>query len=328
MSGWKNKNGFTIVELLIVVVVIAILATITIVAYNTIQDRAKSSSVMADLNQASKSLEHSKTINTLYPSTVPNSNTTNSLTYNVSSSGTSYCLEASTGNAVYSVVNSSSTIQQIPCAQNGLLGWWNLNDSANDTLGNGNNGTVVDAVPTTGANGRANGAYTFTANSTTRINLPRPKDYTNLNSTGFSISAWMKTSSGQGQQAVFSTAGSINGVRFGHSNGRPYYLIGNTSYRENLLTSSVLLNDNQWHNLVTVFENKVNGFVVTSFIDGQQVATEATTVNSVGIGNTALIGAMAGAQSSAFSGSIDDVRIYGRALAANEALSIFTLGAQ
>jgi prepilin-type N-terminal cleavage/methylation domain-containing protein len=37
----KKQGGFTIVELLIVIVVIAILAAITIVAYNGIQNRAK-----------------------------------------------------------------------------------------------------------------------------------------------------------------------------------------------------------------------------------------------------------------------------------------------
>ena len=47
-------NGFTIVELLIVIVVIAILAAITIVAYNGIQERARITKIKADLNQISK----------------------------------------------------------------------------------------------------------------------------------------------------------------------------------------------------------------------------------------------------------------------------------
>ncbi len=42
----RGKSGFTIVELLIVIVVIAILAAITIVAYNGIQDRAKNTQVV------------------------------------------------------------------------------------------------------------------------------------------------------------------------------------------------------------------------------------------------------------------------------------------
>lgn len=50
----KTKSGFTIVELLIVIVVIGILAAITIVAYNGIQERARVSSVSSALNQAAK----------------------------------------------------------------------------------------------------------------------------------------------------------------------------------------------------------------------------------------------------------------------------------
>lgn len=53
----KTKSGFTIVELLIVIVVIAILAAISIVAYNGIQNRANNSTVTADLRQTYSKLQ-------------------------------------------------------------------------------------------------------------------------------------------------------------------------------------------------------------------------------------------------------------------------------
>ena len=58
MSLKQTKaRGFTIVELLIVIVVIAILAAITIVAYNGIQNRAKTSSGQAAANSLVKKFE-------------------------------------------------------------------------------------------------------------------------------------------------------------------------------------------------------------------------------------------------------------------------------
>ena len=50
MWAKPKQHGFTIVELLIVIVVIAILATITIVAYNGIQQRADNSVVLASVS--------------------------------------------------------------------------------------------------------------------------------------------------------------------------------------------------------------------------------------------------------------------------------------
>lgn len=53
----KNKqSGFTLVELLIVIVVIAILAAISIVAYNGIQERARDSRRASDIAQIKKAL--------------------------------------------------------------------------------------------------------------------------------------------------------------------------------------------------------------------------------------------------------------------------------
>jgi prepilin-type N-terminal cleavage/methylation domain-containing protein len=68
MQKWAQKSGFTIVELLIVIVVIAILAAITIVAYNGIQNRAKDSAVNTATSQAGrKVLAYAPTNTDRYP---------------------------------------------------------------------------------------------------------------------------------------------------------------------------------------------------------------------------------------------------------------------
>lgn len=52
----KNTSGFTIVELLVTIVVIAILATISVVAYTGIQDRASDAVISSDLAQISRQM--------------------------------------------------------------------------------------------------------------------------------------------------------------------------------------------------------------------------------------------------------------------------------
>jgi general secretion pathway protein G len=70
-SGTTSRSmGFTIVELLIVIVVIGILAAITIVAYTGMQDRAKFSLMQSDLKSITKALELYKVDNGSYPNTI------------------------------------------------------------------------------------------------------------------------------------------------------------------------------------------------------------------------------------------------------------------
>ncbi|AKM80623.1 TPA: prepilin-type N-terminal cleavage/methylation domain-containing protein [Candidatus Saccharibacteria bacterium] len=59
-NTFTTKSGFTIVELLIVIVVIGILAAITIVAFNGVQNRANDTTVSTDLSNARKKLELTK----------------------------------------------------------------------------------------------------------------------------------------------------------------------------------------------------------------------------------------------------------------------------
>lgn len=63
----RNRSGFTIVELLIVIIVIAILAAISIATYNGIQDRARMTKTIATVTNYEKILELYYANNGTYP---------------------------------------------------------------------------------------------------------------------------------------------------------------------------------------------------------------------------------------------------------------------
>jgi prepilin-type N-terminal cleavage/methylation domain-containing protein len=63
----ETRSGFTIVELLIVIVVISILATIAIIAYSGIQTRANNTIVVTNLRSTETSLENFRVLNDYYP---------------------------------------------------------------------------------------------------------------------------------------------------------------------------------------------------------------------------------------------------------------------
>lgn len=67
MQAWEKQKGFTLVELLIVVIVIAILAAITVVAYNGVQNRAHDSSIKNDLRNIAQAILQYKVLSGSLP---------------------------------------------------------------------------------------------------------------------------------------------------------------------------------------------------------------------------------------------------------------------
>ena len=105
-ASYTSETGFTIVELLIVVVVIAILAAITVVAYNGIQNSARYSAASQSLNQAQRkvslwSVQNGDTLPASLVAADPTLST--GWEYRRFDNNTQYCLSTTVSNVSYFV---------------------------------------------------------------------------------------------------------------------------------------------------------------------------------------------------------------------------------
>lgn len=116
----KNKqSGFTIVELLIVIVVIAILAAITIVSYNGIQRRAYISQTISAVQAYKRALLSYGSINSSYPTVGSGGVCLGTGYVDRNSDGVADCGAADGGGKVDATFNNQiRTLISIPAAQN------------------------------------------------------------------------------------------------------------------------------------------------------------------------------------------------------------------
>lgn len=103
------ERAFTIVELLVVIIVIGILATIVVLSYNSVMDRASESAVQADVNSTGALMDSYLRRHHEYPQDPKAANENkdlpssggNTVTYNVSDSHRDYCVSVTDGNVTY-----------------------------------------------------------------------------------------------------------------------------------------------------------------------------------------------------------------------------------
>lgn len=183
-------------------------------------------------------------------------------------------------------------IQEI--AATNLIGYWKMNGNANDSSGNGNNGTVTTGhsyfgggTPSLTADrfGRDNMAYHFDMGG--NIDVPYKAS---LNPPAMSLSVWAKWSS-TGRTLNTDTYTMVamnrwNGYKFQLQSGHlPFYTVkvekgtavGDTTIYDRD-DAGVAVVENEWHNLVVTFTSGVESF----YIDGDLVKTwDSTTPNPV-----------------------------------------------
>lgn len=112
-------NGFTIIELLVVIVVIGILASISLVSYSGITTRARIVSIKSDLSNSAKQLKMFNIDNGYYPTTISTNCAANPTTT------TNLCIKASSGNEYITTPYIRPTAQTfILTSTNGALSYY------------------------------------------------------------------------------------------------------------------------------------------------------------------------------------------------------------
>lgn len=129
-------SGFTIVELLIVIVVIAVLAAISIAAYNGIMNRARTATLNSDLANAAKTMGADNASNGSYALSASAVNGGKGLpaspgtTYQFRSTGTTYCITGTNSKISYMINNVNTA--PVPGGCSGDL----VNDEISNLAGN------------------------------------------------------------------------------------------------------------------------------------------------------------------------------------------------
>ena len=324
MQWARKQTGFTIVELLIVVVVIAILAAITIVAYNGITNRAKESSVASEVSQGLKKVEAFKAASSTgsYPTTPTEAGVVNIQGLDYFYSGVapeSYCIQSVDGTITYSATNKATNPIKGTCAENGLIGWWRLNGNGNDSSGNNWTATLTGTAGI-GQNGQADGAYAF--NGATPTGAITGAD--NILTPEHTFSFWYYANSwnaGSATSFIAKRNGSSTGQFIARLTSGGVLIIDCGGQGNRWTTSSVLPMSAWTHVVVACSPTEV-----TAYVQGVSIGTAQRMAGP--LANSTPLYFAQDASQYALNGRMDDIRLFNRVLTQSEVTNLFNAGAQ
>lgn len=324
----SKQTGFTIVELLIVVVVIAILAAITIVAYNGIRERAQVSSIQSSLSSLNRSLEVAKIQSSTqtYPATLAAASSPD-VTYQYLVDTNNYCLQQRSGSISLFTTAKQST--PTPGVCDGLIGWWPLNGSVDDMM-QGVATVNSNGASGVGQNGTADSGWYLQGDATTRSIL------TDLyfSPQAFTSSVWFRAD-GNGPSGFASLISNTRDCCQTLTGFQIDYNLTSLDLRARLwnggggpartIAAVGSVTVGQWQHVAVSY----NGTRFIMYLNGQLVASSDVIVSPGMAGLPMKIGGMGTHVSGhSFGGSLDDVRVYNRPLSADEIADMYRLGAQ
>jgi len=218
----------------------------------------------------------------------------------------------------------------VPNVTQGLVAQFDFTGNANDLSGNANNGTVSGAILTADRFGNPNRAYSFNGTSDF-IQVPNSASL-QFTANTISISFWVKYNgfapSGNDNILISKQSGSgatqqgFNVEQGANANGVTILLVSNGGGNFGGSTTGTIALSQTKH-VVVVYNNTVS----TTYLDGV-VANTATANATIGTNTMALLFGMANwinANALNFNGTLDDIRIYNRALTLCDADSLFNM---
>lgn len=317
-----GTRAFTIVELLIVIVVIAILAAITLVAYNGIRERARDAALVSTLQQTTTwiATKRAETGGIAYPADLSGLTLNADYAYEYFLEGDVYCASVSDGaHALHVTTRDPGVKYPGPCPAS----HWLLAGDAVDVGLYGMSGSLVGSpASTANQRGLAGSALTFGSGKYVSLNDAFWADQFNGLTGGFAFSAWVRLTAYPGARMTIIGQNYSSSAVFGiMNNGRLFFRMDDSANT----TGSSAIPLNEWTHVAVSYDAGAGG-VTTLYINGQQDGQYTQTDTIIDQNASLSIGWQTRQGSGAddpFTGSISDVSWYKRTLTASEVTGLY-----